>query len=106
MEAIETLDVQDRLIKISIAITAARLKARTGKTAEAEQDLDSVLAEASSLMLIGWEFESRLARTEIQATNARSQNVSLLRALEEDARNSGYLLVAKKTEHQLMLVLR
>ena len=51
------IGVQDFATKISLAITDARLKARTGKSDEARQELDSQLAAAG--IKIWWDYNSR-----------------------------------------------
>ena len=55
------LGAQDRIVRISLAVTAARLKAHTGRQAEARQDLDSLLNEAKEKNLVGLQLEVRLA---------------------------------------------
>ncbi len=95
----ERLGAQDQVIRISVAITAARLKARSGKVEEARQDLNSILSETKERNLVGLQLEVRLALAEIEGTtDSRSKGASLA-ALERDAKNSGYLLVATKAEH-------
>jgi class 3 adenylate cyclase/tetratricopeptide (TPR) repeat protein len=93
------LGVQDRMIRISLAITAARLKTRIGKLAEARQDLDSLLKESKEKNLVGLQLEIRLALAEIDASSESKQKKASATALEHDARNSGYLLVATKAGH-------
>jgi class 3 adenylate cyclase/tetratricopeptide (TPR) repeat protein len=90
--------VQDLAIKISLAISAARLKARNGKIAEAERDLNSQLKEAKAKNLVGLQFETRLALAEIAAPSDAKSKGALLAEIEQDAKNSGYLLVAGKAE--------
>jgi len=88
-----------RTIKIAIAITAPRLKARNGETAEAGQGLGSQLGESTKANLLGSEFEIRLAAAEIKATSdAQSAGVSL-KVLDHDAKASGYLLFAARAEN-------
>jgi tetratricopeptide (TPR) repeat protein/TolB-like protein len=94
-----SLDAQDRSINISIAITAAELKARNGKTAEAQQDLDSKLAESTKAKLLESEFDVRLASAKIKATSDPKSAAASLKDLDHDAKASGYLLVASKAEH-------
>lgn len=90
---------QDRMIRISVAITGARLKARTGKLAEARQDLDSLLKESNEKNLVGLQFEIRLALAELDALSESKQKKASVASLEQDAKHSGYLLVATKAGH-------
>jgi class 3 adenylate cyclase/tetratricopeptide (TPR) repeat protein len=92
------LAAQDRIIRISLAITAARLKARSGKVEEARRDLDSLLKESKEKNLVSLQFETRLALAEISSTADSKSKKAVTTALEQDARNSGYLLVATKAE--------
>jgi class 3 adenylate cyclase/tetratricopeptide (TPR) repeat protein len=92
------LGVQDRMIRISLAITGARLKARTGKLAEGRQDLDSLLKESKEKNLVALQLEIRLALAEIDFSESKQKKASVT-VLEQDARNSGYLLVASKAAH-------
>jgi serine/threonine protein kinase/tetratricopeptide (TPR) repeat protein len=98
-DAASKLAPQDQAIKISVAVTAARLKARGGKTAEAKQDLDTELADARRMKLLQSEFEIRLAEAEIGASADPKLAASSLSSLVHDARTAGYLLVASKAEH-------
>jgi class 3 adenylate cyclase/tetratricopeptide (TPR) repeat protein len=93
--------VQDRAVLISLATTAARLKARTGKLKEARQDLEAQLAEAKARNLVGAQLDIRLALAEIEAPSDSNSKRASLTALGRDATNSGYKLVAAKAEHLL-----
>lgn len=93
------IGVQDYVIKTSLAITAARLKARSGNVEGARQDLDSQLKDAKQKNLVGLQFEIRLALAETETPSDSKSKGALLAALDTDARNSGYALVATKAEH-------
>jgi tetratricopeptide (TPR) repeat protein len=93
------LGAQDHTIKISIAVTAARLKARNGRTSEAQEELDVKLAESKRANLMGSQFDVRLASAEIKAESDPKSAAASLRDLDHDAKASGYLLVAAKAEH-------
>jgi eukaryotic-like serine/threonine-protein kinase len=93
------LGAQDRTIKISIAVTAARLEARNGKTSEAQEELDMRLAESKRAKLMGSQFDVRLASAEIRAESDPKSAAASLRDLDHDAKASGYLLVAAKAEN-------
>jgi tetratricopeptide (TPR) repeat protein len=99
IESAVKIGVQDCAIKISLAIAAARIKARSGKPEEAQQDLESQLTETRERNLVGLQFEIRLALSEIQAPSDTKSKEAFFTALERDARNSGYVLVATKAEH-------
>ena len=94
----EKIAVQDRAIRISLAITGARIKARNGKIEEAQGDLNSQLKEAKARNLVGLQFEARLALAEIENASDLKSKGAQLAALKQDAKNSGYLLVAGKAE--------
>jgi class 3 adenylate cyclase/tetratricopeptide (TPR) repeat protein len=98
IESAGKIAVQDFAIRISLAITAARIKARNGKIEEAQRDLNSQLKEAKARNLVGLQFEIRLALAENAAPADLKSKGALLAALDQDARNSGYLLVAGKAE--------
>ena len=93
------LGAQDRIVRISLAVTAARLKAHTGRQAEAHQDLDSLLNEAKEKNLVGLRLEVRLALADLDWLSDSKHKNSSVMALEQDAKNSGYLLVASRAEH-------
>ena len=99
IESAAKLGAQDRIVRISLAITGARLKARTRRQAEARQDLDSLLKEAKEKNLVGLQLEVRLALAELDSLGDSKGKSSSATLLEQDARNSGYLLVASKAEH-------
>jgi tetratricopeptide (TPR) repeat protein len=99
LESAGRLGVQDRTVRISLAIAAARLKARSGNVKEARQDLDSQLTATKERNLLGLQLEIRLASAEIDVPSHSKSRGEFLAALEHDARNSGYLLVAAKAEH-------
>jgi hypothetical protein len=92
------LGVQDRVIRISLAITGARLKARDGRLAEARQDFDALLKESKEKNLVALQLDIRLALAEIDALSEPKRKRASLAELQQDARNSGYLLVATKAE--------
>jgi eukaryotic-like serine/threonine-protein kinase len=96
IESAGKIAVQDVAIRISLAITAARIKARNGKIEEAQRDLNSQLKEAKARNLVGLQFDTRLASAEIAAPSDANSKGALLAEIERDAKNSGYLLVAGK----------
>jgi tetratricopeptide (TPR) repeat protein len=98
MDTAAKIAVQDYAIRISLAITAARLKARIGKFDEARQILESQLTQTREKGLVGLQFEIRLALAEIAASGGLKSSEASLAALQQDAKNSGYTLVATRAE--------
>jgi eukaryotic-like serine/threonine-protein kinase len=99
IESAGKLGVQDRLIRTSLVVTAAQLKAKNGNVAEARQDLESILKESKQKNLVGLQLDIRLALAEIDALSEPKRKKTSVTELQRDARNSGYLLVASKAEH-------
>ncbi len=98
MGDVAKISVQDYAIKASLAITGARLKARTGNAEEARQDLESQLAKLKENNLAGLQFEIKLALAEMQMDQNSKANRAPLIALQREAKQSGYLLIASKAE--------
>jgi len=99
IETAGKLSPQDRTIRLSIAITAAKLNARAGKVTEARHALEAAFAEASRLKLTGFQLEIRLAQAETESASDPVPAQEHLKFLESEARNAGYLLVAGKAAH-------
>lgn len=104
-DAQKTIDVSVRLLKktddrekrVSVLITAARIRAASGKPAEAVQSLEAILVEAARFHLGEAEFEARLALGEVEMTSGKTTaGRARLAALERDATSKGFLLVARK----------
>jgi tetratricopeptide (TPR) repeat protein len=91
------IGVDDYAIKMSLAVTAARLKARDGMLNEARRDLEPQLAEAKQKNLVGLQFEIRLALAEIEPPGSKTK-AALLTALDADAKSAGFSLVAADAE--------
>ena len=98
IESAGKIAVQDYAIRISLAITAARLKARSGNFEEARKDLDSQLSRVREKDLVGLQLEIRLALAEFEVLSDSKSKGASLATLEHDARTSGYVLVATKAE--------
>jgi eukaryotic-like serine/threonine-protein kinase len=97
IEGARKLRVQDRTVLLSLRITDARLKARTGKKSEALRGLSGVIHDAESMKLPGYEFEARLAKAEIELQGADSPvSRSDLKILQERARQKSFLLIGRK----------
>jgi len=92
------ISVQDHAIRISLAITAARLQARKGKTQEALRAAESVLAETRNLKIKSLELQARLATEEIRLTvDGKSARNNLI-ALEKEAKDMRFGLVARNAK--------
>jgi hypothetical protein len=74
----------------------ARLHAESGQIAEARKNLESLLAEASRTGLLLYQLESRLTLAELEWKSGQRAARAHLNALEKDARESGFVLLANK----------
>jgi class 3 adenylate cyclase/tetratricopeptide (TPR) repeat protein len=88
------LSPQDRVIRLSLATTDARLKAREGKEPEARKELDANLVEAQKMGLVGPGLQIRLAQAEVASVSNPRAAEPLLRELEDEAHAKGYLFLA------------
>ncbi len=91
-------DSQNPAIRLSVAITDARLLAAAGELAPALRELEAALAEATDLGMLGLAFEARLALGEIEiASGAAGDAVgeARLQALAEEAGSAGFGLIAR-----------
>ena len=90
-------DSEWTLDRLPIAITAARVRAVSGKEAEALMSLESVLAEATQRRLVGLQLEARLALGEIELRAGSTEaGRARLEALQKEAEQRGYGLIARK----------
>jgi hypothetical protein len=88
---------------MSIAITEAQLKARNGKMAEAQRNLDANLRDAIQLKLVGFQLEIALALAQLkEIADPKSASVEL-QTLSNEARKKGYLLIAGKAARKQQL---
>jgi eukaryotic-like serine/threonine-protein kinase len=87
----------DRDVRLYVEIVAARVQAASGNTAEAITKLAAVSSEAAKSGFVGPQFEARLAlgETEIKAGKDAAGRARLT-ALEKDARQQGFGLIAQK----------
>jgi tetratricopeptide (TPR) repeat protein/TolB-like protein len=85
-------------VRLAVAATAARVHAANGKVDDALRALETALAQAVRLRLVGRQFEIRLARGEIGVGGGRSAAGGDLAALARDARVKGFGLIARKAE--------
>lgn len=86
----------NKAVKLSLAITAARLKARMGNAREAEQELTVCLTAAKEMRSAGLQLEVRLAQAEMETSTDVVSAREQLRMIANDAKASGFLLVASR----------
>jgi tetratricopeptide (TPR) repeat protein len=87
----------DRAARFAAAIAAAEVSAKLGKTMEATRALEIVRTEASHYGYAAFELEARLHIGEIEVRSGKaSAGRAHLGQLRNDARNKGFLLVARK----------
>jgi eukaryotic-like serine/threonine-protein kinase len=96
------LAARDQIAVIHLAITAARLLTKTGKAKESLEDLRDILRRTQEMNLRRLEFDVRLAQAEaFQAVGHAAEARSSFQMLSEQARQSGFLLVARKATDAL-----
>jgi serine/threonine protein kinase/tetratricopeptide (TPR) repeat protein len=76
----------------------ARVKAKSGKTAEARSELDAALSSAHKFGYRLYEFQIRLAQGEFDLWSGSPSARTHLATLEKDARAQGAMLVASQAE--------
>jgi class 3 adenylate cyclase/tetratricopeptide (TPR) repeat protein len=87
---------QDRTVRLSLAITRARLEARAAKPVQAFQEFEGAIAEARKLNLPGYEFEARLAQADIELQTGKTALAQRqLQALEQEALQKEFRLIAR-----------
>jgi hypothetical protein len=83
-------------------MVGAAVTFKTGKAARALQILDSLQAEIRQGGFGGYELESRLFMGEIEINSGRvASGHARLEALEKDAQQKSFSLIARKTQLQL-----
>jgi tetratricopeptide (TPR) repeat protein len=92
----KTLTSHDTEVRMAVAVTGARLAAGKGNVADARQSLETSLVETRRLKLAGAQLDIRLALAEIELPSDAASARAHLRVIEQDAINSGYLLIAGK----------
>ena len=78
--------MQDRSPRFEATLADTRVKAKLGKTAQAREELESMLASARKSGYRHYEFEARLALAEIEQWSGSPSARAHLTALERDAR--------------------
>ena len=88
---------ENRRVRLSVAISGARLHAVSGKSAAALASLRAALVEATKHGLISHQLDARLAMGELELKSANpAAGRARLEALEKDARKMGFGLIARK----------
>jgi serine/threonine protein kinase/tetratricopeptide (TPR) repeat protein len=87
----------DRASRFTAAIVAAEVSAKLGKTMAASRALETVRTEASRFGYSAIELEARLHLGEVEVRSGKANTGRAhLGQLRDDARNKGFLLVARK----------
>jgi len=93
-------DSHNRRLELKAAITAARIQAALASPAEAAESvrrLRTVILNAGEESFIDVGLDARLAAGEIELSSGnRAEGGADLEALEKDAKNGGFLLIARK----------
>jgi len=89
---------QDRIIRLSLAITDARLKGHEGRKPEARKELADSLAEADKMALASLRLEIKLAQAELETPSDPGLAKQRLHEVEDEARAKGYLLLASHAQ--------
>jgi serine/threonine protein kinase/tetratricopeptide (TPR) repeat protein len=84
--------------RFEVALASSRVKAKSGKTAEARQELEASIASARKFGYRLYELQARLALGEIELWAGSAGAQSQLAAVEKDARAIGALLVAGEAQ--------
>ena len=84
--------------RFEVALAGARVKARSGKTAEARQELDVALASAHKFGFRFYELELRLARGEIDLWSKSPAARTELTSVENDSHALGALLFVNQAQ--------
>jgi hypothetical protein len=78
-------------LKLTVAVTAARLRLQPGKARTGKDDFDDIAAEAARIGIPGLQFEARLAKAEAAGIRDDKQSAgALLSTLERDAAKKGF----------------
>lgn len=95
-------DGQNRLLRLEVAITEARVRAAEGPQSEAVKVLESLIDEAKEIGAVGVGLEARLALGEIEIASGKSeQGRARLREVQKDAEARGFGLIARKAARHL-----
>ncbi len=91
------VNVQDPRPRFEMRIVAARVAAGFGETPKAREALETEIADLEKRGFVPLQFDARLALGEMLMNVGKSGNGRfLLRTLEKDATDKGFLLIARK----------
>ncbi len=91
------VNVQDPRPRFEMRIVAARVAAGFGETPKARQALETEISDLEKRGFVPLQFDARLALGEMLMNVGKSGNGRfLLRTLEKDATDKGFLLIARK----------
>jgi serine/threonine protein kinase/predicted negative regulator of RcsB-dependent stress response len=94
--------LQDPQPRLELTISAARAAAALGAFPKARVALEDAIAEAGKYQFFRLNYEARLALGEIEANSGKTGAARFrLRALEKDATEHGYLLIARRAQASL-----
>jgi DNA-binding winged helix-turn-helix (wHTH) protein/tetratricopeptide (TPR) repeat protein len=98
-------DSHNRRLELKAAITAARIQAALaspGEAAASVRRLHRIISDAGEASFIDVGLDARLAVGEIELSSGdRAEGGADLEALEKDAKNGGFLLIARKASAAL-----
>ncbi len=89
---------QERHAIAGVQIAQAQVAAATGKSEEAEKNLEAVVADMTRLGLVSIQFEARLAlgKVQIKSPKTAAEGQETLAALEKDAAAKGFVFIARR----------
>jgi len=90
--------IDNRRIRLAIAITEGRIAAASNRTAESERTLGTALKDAQRFAFAEYELEARLALGEVEQRAGRATADAHLAALAREATAKGHLLIARKAD--------
>lgn len=99
----ETMSVESCWLKVSLAITAARVSVLSGNPVLARQQITNALQEADKRKLGGYRLEAQLAQAEIELSEGQAQSARRDASdLKQTAGSNGFALIAKKADDLLL----
>jgi tetratricopeptide (TPR) repeat protein len=95
-------DGQNRLLRLEVAVTEARIRAAEGQQGASLQALESLLGETTEIGAVGIGLETRLALGEIEiAAGMAEEGRARLREVWKDAEAKGFRLISRKAARHL-----
>jgi DNA-binding winged helix-turn-helix (wHTH) protein/tetratricopeptide (TPR) repeat protein len=88
---------RNRMVQLSYAIVEGQVRAANGQAAPAIENLTRIIAETKKSGFYGYHLEARLALAEVELQSGKAASAHAhLKTLEQEARERGFLLIAKK----------